>query len=70
MIDIENVATAHAKWGRAESVPFPFVTPAVDVNYDAATGRYVYSNLRQDRPERVDVLASVWRMSMGLIYDF
>jgi hypothetical protein len=71
VVDIENVGNMlNDKWGRAESVPFPFVTPAVDVNYDAATGRYVYSNLRQDRPERVDVLASVWRMSLGLIYDF
>jgi len=71
VIDIENVGNMlNDKWGRAESVPFPFLTPAVDVNYDAATGRYVYSNLRQDRPERVDVLASVWRASLGLIYDF
>ena len=71
VIDIENVGNMlNDKWGRAESVPFPFLAPAVDVNYDVATGKYVYSNLRQSSPERVDVLASVWRASLGLIYDF
>jgi hypothetical protein len=71
VFDIENVGNLlNNNWGRYSQVPFPFLVPAVDVNYDAATGKYVYSNLRVNNPQRVDVLASVWRMSVGLLYDF
>ncbi|MBK7539910.1 MAG: hypothetical protein IPI49_32065 [Myxococcales bacterium] len=35
-----------------------------------ATGKYLYGNLRTLKPQRVDVLASVWRMGLGLLYDF
>jgi hypothetical protein len=71
MIDIENLGNLlDHKWGRVTSVPFPFAAPAVDLTYDGMTGKYVYSNLRAPDPSRVDVLASVWRMSIGLMYDF
>ena len=71
VIDIENVGNLiDHKWGRSTSVPFPFQAPAVDVSYDAPSGKYVYSNLRTPDPSRVDVLASVWRASIGLMYDF
>jgi hypothetical protein len=72
VLDIENVGNLlNNRWGRFRSVPFPFTAPAVDVSYDAESQRYIYSNLRSVKsPTRVDVLASVWRMSFGLIYDF
>jgi len=71
MLDLENVGNLlNHKWGRAQAVPFPFATPAVDLDYDRVNNRYVYSNLRSTNPTRVDVLQSVWRVSLGLQYDF
>jgi hypothetical protein len=71
MIDIENAGNLlHDKWGRSQSVPFPFIAPAVDLDYDRVNNRYVYTNTRTTNPTRVDVLQSVWRVSLGLQYDF
>ena len=39
MVDIENVGNLlNNKWGRVDNVTFPYMTPAVEVSYDAATG--------------------------------
>jgi hypothetical protein len=71
VVDIENVGNLlDHKWGRAQSVPFPFIAPAVDVTYDRVNNKYVYANLRSTNPTRVDILQSVWRVSLGLMYDF
>lgn len=71
VLDIENVGNLiDNDWGRVSQVGFPYLVPAVNVSVDPATGRYVYSNLRTQNTNRVDVLASVWRMSVGLLYDF
>lgn len=71
VVDIENVGNLLKKtWGRQQAVGFPFTVPAVEVSYDAATEKYVYQGLRTGSPYRVDTLASVWRMSLGIIYDF
>ncbi|HSD88800.1 MAG TPA: TonB-dependent receptor [Kofleriaceae bacterium] len=71
VIDIENVGNLlYHKWGRATGVGFPYATPAVDVGIDTPTGKYVYSNLRNPNPDVVDVLASVWRVGIGVMYDF
>jgi outer membrane receptor for ferrienterochelin and colicin len=71
VLDIENVGNLlNNDWGRSSQVSFPFLVPSVEVSVDQATGKYVYSNLRTQNPNRVDVLASVWRMSVGLLYDF
>jgi hypothetical protein len=71
MIDIENLGNLlDHKWGRATSVPFPYMAPAVDVSYDQATGKYIYSNLRNPSATTVDVFASLWRVSLGVMYDF
>jgi Carboxypeptidase regulatory-like domain/TonB-dependent Receptor Plug Domain len=71
LLDLENVGNLlNTKWGRAQAVPFPYATPAVDLDYDRVNNRYVYSNLRSTNPTRVDVLQSVWRVSLGLQYDF
>jgi outer membrane receptor for ferrienterochelin and colicin len=71
VLDIENVGNLlNDRWGRQQSVPFPFMVPAVNVAYDQAQGKYVYSQLRDPFGNRVDVLSSVWRMSIGLMFDF
>lgn len=71
VLDIENVGNlVNHDWGRVTGATFPYTAPAVDVTYDATTGRYVYSNLRSPNANRVDILASVWRASIGVIYDF
>jgi hypothetical protein len=71
VLDIENIGNLlNHKWGRAQAAPFPYVAPAVDLDYDRANNKYVYSNLKADDPTTVDVLQSVWRVSIGLMYDF
>ena len=42
----------------------------MDVRYDPGTSRYVYSNLRTERPEQVSLLASLWRIQLTLMYEF
>jgi hypothetical protein len=71
VVDIENVGNLlNANWGRAQAAPFPYAAPAVDLTYDRANNRYVYQNLKSADPTRVDILSSVWRVSLGLMYDF
>jgi hypothetical protein len=71
MIDIQNLGNLiDHNWGRSQSVPFPYATPAVDVAIDPATGKYVYSNLRPANANITDVLGSVWHIGLGLMYDF
>lgn len=71
VLDIENLGNLlNNDWGRFTQVGFPFMVPAVNVDYDTAQSKYVYSNLRLNDEQRVDVLQSVWRMSVGLLYDF
>jgi hypothetical protein len=71
VLDVENVGNLlNSRWGRQQSVPFPFTVPSVDVSYDAVNDKYVYSRLRLPFGNRIDTLASVWRMSVGLMYDF
>jgi hypothetical protein len=71
VVDIENFGNLlYHKWGRSTGVGFPYTTSAVDVGIDTPTGKYVYSNLRNPNPNSVDVLASVWRVGIGVMYDF
>jgi hypothetical protein len=71
VLDVENVGNLlNDRWGRSQAVPFPFIAPAVDITYDRVNNKYVYSNLRSTHATRVDVLQSVWRVSLGLMYDF
>jgi hypothetical protein len=71
LIDIQNVGNMlDHKWGRVSGVGFPYVAPAVDVAYDPTMNKYVYSNLRSSNQNTVDLFSSVWKMSLGLVYDF
>lgn len=75
VVDIENFGNLlNSNWGIFRQVAFPFFTPAVDVNVDRTTGAYTYSNLRSSNPTQgaqpADILLSVWRVSLGLMYDF
>jgi len=58
------------KWGRSQAVNFPYTAPAVDLDYDRTNNKYIYTTTRTTNPTRVDVLQSVWRVSLGLQYDF
>jgi hypothetical protein len=70
-IDVENLGNLlNSEWGRVEQVPFPYLVPVVDVRFDEATEKYVYSKLRDSNPQRIDVLASVWRVQASLMYEF
>ncbi|HTE53260.1 MAG TPA: TonB-dependent receptor [Kofleriaceae bacterium] len=71
MLDIQNLGNLlNSKWGTLDQVPFPSIVPTVDVRYDPSTSRYVYSNLRTERPEQVSLLASLWRVQLTLMYEF
>ncbi len=70
-LDIQNVANLlNSSWGVSRQVPFPFMVPVVDVSYDPTTERYVYSNLRTSNPQVLNLLASVWRIQVTLMYEF
>lgn len=76
VVDIENFGNLlNSSWGIFRQVAFPYYTPAVDVSVDRANNNaYVYSNLRSANPttgpQTSDVLLSVWRLSVGVMYDF
>jgi hypothetical protein len=75
VVDIENVGNLlNHNWGLFRQVPFPYYTPAVDVSVDRTTGVYTYANVRSANPttgpSNTDILLSVWRLSVGLMYDF
>ncbi len=70
-VDIQNVGNLlNSKWGTVKQVGFPYTVPVVDVAVDPATGRYIYSNLRTEDPERLNVLASLWRIQINAMYSF
>jgi outer membrane receptor for ferrienterochelin and colicin len=75
VLDIENAGNLlNHDWGRSRAVPFPYFAQAVDVNVDRATGVYTYSALRSPNPTQLpsgqDLLQPLWRVSIGLMYDF
>jgi outer membrane receptor for ferrienterochelin and colicin len=71
MIDIQNLGNLLDKrWGRDTSSPFPYMQQAVDVSYDTATNKYIYSNLRNPNQNVVSFADSIWKISLGLSYDF
>ncbi len=71
VIDITNVGNLlHSAWGRLETAPFPYANPAVNVAVDPATGKYIYSNLSSSNTYEIDPISSVWRLAIGLTYDF
>jgi hypothetical protein len=75
VLDIENFGNLlNSDWGLFRQVAFPYYTPAVDVGYDRANNSYTYYNLRSPNPTsgpgNADVLLSVWRVGVGIMYDF
>jgi hypothetical protein len=71
VVDIENVGNLlDHNWGISRQVPFPYYTPAVDVALNRPDGSYTYSGLRSANATTVDILSSVWKISLGLMYDF
>lgn len=75
VIDLENVGNLlNHKWGRLQQVNFPYATPIpYDLDYDRANNAYIFQKPAQSRPinpTTVDITQSVWRLSLGLMYDF
>jgi outer membrane receptor for ferrienterochelin and colicin len=71
VLDITNVGNLlNSSWGRLETAPFPFANPAVSVAVDPATHKYIYSNLSSPNTYLIDPISSVWRIAIGLTYDF
>ena len=70
-VDIENFGNLLSNsWGVSRQTAFPYYTQAVDVAVDRTNNSYVYSGLRSANPTQVDLLNSVWKISIGLMYNF
>jgi hypothetical protein len=71
VLDIENLPNfLNKNWGQVKQVDFPYMAAVADVSYDAASNRYIYSKLRTTQPDSVRLLESVWKMQIGVSYDF
>ncbi len=71
MFDIQNLGNLlDNRWGRDTAAPFPYMVPAVNVAYDNATNKYIYSNLRNPNQNVVSFGDSIWKISVGLAFDF
>jgi hypothetical protein len=70
LVDVINVGNLLNKnWGRYETVGWPYFSQVAKVAYDPATGKYRYSGFTNQTTSKIDTLASVWRIQVGLIYD-
>jgi hypothetical protein len=74
-LDIVNVANLlNSRWGRYAEVGFPYVWPVVNATINPVTGRYVYSapagGLAAPAYSLVVPQVSVWRMNLGIRYQF
>jgi len=69
VLDIANLGNLlQPRWGRYEYVQS--MQPIVDVTYDRANGRYVYSNFDAAKKiVQLDNFASVWRLQASLVYE-
>lgn len=71
ILDIKNVPNfLNKKWGQNRQADFPYMNRVVDVDYDAASGRYRYSNFNDKDAESVRLRQSVWQMQVGAVYEF
>lgn len=75
-LDIENFANLiNNDWGRLTQISFPYVSPVVDAT-SVAGGRYTYAPIsgqtgpRQPAPSQNPVLSSVWRIQLGIKFEF
>jgi hypothetical protein len=76
-LDIENLANLiNNDWGRVSQVSFIYVAPVLDVGgIDAATNRYIYrpraGSTGPTKPiSSLTALNSVWRLQLGLRFEF
>jgi hypothetical protein len=71
-LDVLNIANLINKdWGRFEQVGFPYVVPVVSAALNPTTGKYIYSGLSGAKTYNLNpVQTSVWRLQLGLRYQF
>lgn len=75
VLDIENLGNMiNRKWGRLQQVNFPYaVAIPYDLDYDRTNNAYVFVKPTVSRPinpTTVDLPQSIWRLSVGVMYDF
>ncbi|MDQ3234755.1 MAG: hypothetical protein M3Q07_23360, partial [Pseudobdellovibrionaceae bacterium] len=71
VLDIENLPNfLNKNWGQVKQVDFPYMAAVSEVSYDAASNRYIYSKLRTTQPDSIRLPESVWKLQVGLSYDF
>jgi hypothetical protein len=68
--EIQNLTNLiNNSWGRYQYIPFHYVEPVVSTVIDG--DHYVYSNLNTGAGEQdTDTLASLWKIRLGLRYEF
>jgi len=68
--DIQNLTNLlNNKWGRYRSTSFHFVKPLADVAIDA-NGNYTYSKITIPGDASLRTLPSLWKIRLGVKYDF
>ncbi|SMF04897.1 TonB-dependent receptor [Pseudobacteriovorax antillogorgiicola] len=70
-LNIQNLPNfLNNKWGQQKNPNFPFTVPVVDVAYDTASGRYIYSDLDENGNDNIEEIRSIWRMQLTAFYRF
>ncbi len=69
--DLKNLPNfLNNKWGQVKAPLFPYYSKVVDVKYDAAEGKYKYSNFDSRGGQFIRLTDSVWKLQVGAIYEF
>jgi len=70
IFDVQNLTNLlKNSWGRFESTSFWFVKPLVDVAVDGS-GNYTYSNVTIPGKTPIRTLPSLWKIRLGVSYEF
>ncbi len=75
-LDVENLGNLiDSDWGRLRQVSFPYVSPVLDAAINPTTGKYIYrpvsgATAPQDPSFTASALPSVWRIQLGVRFEF
>jgi hypothetical protein len=70
-VDIENLGNLiNDDWGRVQQISFPFTKQVVTLDQDLGpNGELIYNSFR-DEDEEVSNLASLWKIQLGVSFNF